>query len=195
MPVIVDGNGKMGLVANLSLPPVISCNPDAPCAQRGCYAKSFKRFPPCVKMWTKNWRQWQRRPDVYERQVEEYLNTWEVPIFRWHVAGDIPDSDYWEMMLRIARQFPTVKFLVFTKQYDLIKGRVPSNMSVVLSAWPGLHIPVALRRRFQVAWLRDRNQPDERIPKTALECHGNCERCGICWELNNLGRDVVFNRH
>jgi len=195
MPTITDGNYKMGQVASLSLPPVLSCNNDAPCARKGCYAKSFRRFPPCVKMWMRNWRQWQRRPKVYESQLVDYLTDYEPPIFRWHVSGDIPDTDYWQMMLRIARQFPYIKFLAFTKQYDLVKGRIPSNMSVVLSAWPGFHIPAKMRGRFPVAWLRDHNQPDNRIPADAIECHGNCERCGICWSLPHLGRDVVFDRH
>ena len=195
MPTITDGNEKMGEVANISLPPVLSCNKSAPCAKCGCYAKALKRFPSCMKLWKYNWQQWHRRPDVYERQLDTYLQDNVPPLFRWHMAGDIPDASYWEMMLRLARYHWDINFLVFTKQYSLIKGKIPPNMSVVLSAWPGLPIPAALRRRFPVAWLRDHNQPDDRIPKNALNCHGNCEHCGLCWELKSIGRDVAFDRH
>jgi len=195
MPRITDGNSKMGAVANLSLPPVLTCNKKAPCAKRGCYAKCFRRFPIVRDTWAHNFDQWKRRPDVYERQIDDHLNEHVPSLFRWHVAGDIPDAAYWEMMLRIAEYHWDVKFLVFTKQYHFIKGRIPSNMSVVLSAWPGMPIPAGLRRRFRVAWLNDHNQPDDRIPKNALTCHGNCEACGLCWELKSIGRDVKFDRH
>ena len=195
MPRIKDGNSKLGAVANLSLPPVLTCNKKAPCTVKGCYAKSLRRFPGVVRLWESNWRQWQERPLTYESQISEYLDTHELSLFRWHTSGDIPDADYWQMMLRIARKFPWVNFLAFTKQHDLIKGRVPDNLAVVLSAWNDFHIPVKLRRRFRVAWMRDPKNPDPRIPKNALKCPGNCESCGLCWALRKLNRDVVFNKH
>jgi hypothetical protein len=45
----------------------------------------------------------------------------------------------------------------------------------------------------RIAWMQDGTET--RIPKGAIECHGNCETCGLCYELPRLGVDVVFHKH
>jgi len=35
---IPDGNRKMGVVPSISLPPIVTCNKEAPCTKGGCYA-------------------------------------------------------------------------------------------------------------------------------------------------------------
>ena len=36
---------------------------------------------------------------------------------------------------------------------------------------------------------------ETRVPEDAIRCPGNCETCGLCYELPRLGRDVVFHKH
>lgn len=140
------------------------------------------------------------RPE-YFAQIMSAIERRKPALFRWHVAGDIPDFDYLDQMVAAAICAPDTKFLCFTKKYDLLKlapkklgGMLPRNLSIVASAWPGVKMPVAVSRRFPVAWMRDPKDPDPRIPKGTHECDGGCDRCGLCWNLP-AGESICFNRH
>ena len=195
---ISPGNRKLGLLPSLSLPPVITCNRAAGCTQgRECYAKRMEWYANRVtRTWRRNLLEWENNP----REVESELTNYFAPLnrpryFRWFIGGDFPDPKFFAMTVRVARSFPDVRFMVFTKRYDFIKGRIPKNYQIVISAWPGLSVPARLRRRFPVAWMRDPVAPDPRIPSNAIECPGGCDHCGMCWDLSSIGRDVVFDKH
>jgi len=111
--------------------------------------------------------------------------------FRWHVSGDCPDRLYAKMVVIIARNFPETKFLIFTKRYDWFKGRLPANLSVVFSCWPGLELPKS--RSIPRAYMQDGTET--RVNGSELECPGNCETCGMCWSLKKAGKNVVFEKH
>jgi hypothetical protein len=51
------------------------------------------------------------------------------------------------------------------------------------------------RKKLPRAWLYDPDCPDPRIPNDAIWCPGNCESCGMCWDLPNIGKDVVLIKH
>jgi hypothetical protein len=118
-------------------------------------------------------------------------------IFRWHVGGDIPDADYFQLMVNIARLIPETKFLAFTKQYKIVNKyldhakKLPDNLTIVFSSW--LLLEMKNRHNLPVAWLDDGH--DKRIPDDAIECAGNCETCGLCWNLPSIGKDVKFKKH
>lgn len=187
------GNTKLGSkIANISLPPGSTCRKGAPC-RRACYAlKAWKQYQLTRNAWTRNLRAYRRDPGNYFREISHWLDRHKtIRFFRWHVAGDIPDLRYYVRMKRIARKYPQVKFLVFTKQYDFVSGAdIPENLTVVFSSWPGLELsnPAGL----PVAWMQDGTET--RVPEDARECPGRCDQCGMCWSLNR-GESVVFHRH
>lgn len=199
---IMSGNSKMGSVLHINLPPCKSCDTSLPCftVPKACYAINFYRFRQNVRdSWESNWRVLMRDRDRYFGAVEDALLRKRPKMFRWHSAGDIPDSDYLRRMLVIAKHYPWVKFMVFTKKYDIVglnvrAGNRPKNLAVVLSGWPGVTIPPAIRRRFPTAWMRDPKNPDPQIPVTAQLCSGKCETCCRCWNLV-AGESVVFKKH
>lgn len=197
MPNISPENRKMGRMPSVSLPPVVTCNRDAGCTRGDCYALRMCDYAiGCRKSWGRNLEQWRENPAEFERELDAYFGNLNAPrYFRWFVGGDIPDPHFWLLMVRIARKYPQVRFLAFSKQYEFLRGRIPSNLQIVVSAWPGLPIPRRLRRRFRVAWMRDPKNPDPRIPDDALKCPGGCDHCGMCWNLGEIGRDVVFDKH
>ena len=39
---------------------------------------------------------------------------------RWHVAGDILSVDYFRQMCRITAHHPRIRFLVFTKVFNIV---------------------------------------------------------------------------
>ena len=191
------GNTKVGKVMNLSLPPIVSCADDVPCAA-GCYAmRSYRRFGMTRKAWDENLRLWRTAPKKFERQLFDILREADASqpcFFRWHVGGDIPDGHYLVMMIVIAERFPHIKFLAFTKQYKIIADcgiPFPDNLSIVVSAWP--HYPLHNPRALPVAWMQDGTE--DRIPPESVECSGLCENCGMCWSLKDLKKDVVMLRH
>jgi len=197
------GNSKLGNIANISLPPIKSCRPGVPCA-KACYArKSYRMYPNVRKSWDTNYKTWETDPGEYFGQIIEWLKgrqenkrKKQIRFFRWHVSGDIPDSQYFNAIVDIAGLFPDVNFLVFTKQYEVVNNclkyiKQPDNLSIIFSAWPGLEMENP--RQLPIAWFNDGT--DDRIPENHLECPGNCEQCGMCFQLKKTGLDVVFNKH
>jgi hypothetical protein len=193
---ISDGNDKIGNMPNVSLAPCKGCGPDAPC-KKDCYAmKAYRMYPSTKVAWDDNLGMANKDRDAFFADIDSFLaGKRKAPrFFRWHVAGDIQDADYLRRMIAIAKKFPETKFLAFTKRHDIIKaykGDVPENMEIVLSMWPGFGD--TKMKRFRRAWMQDGTET--RIPSDALECAGFCETCGMCWNLNKIGRDVFFEKH
>jgi hypothetical protein len=204
------GNSKMGRVWNISLPPVTACPKGVPCADK-CYArKAYRQYPATRAAWDHN-LEFARSdcPGFHESIREQLRAARKLPtFFRWHVSGDILSEDYLDEMMETAAEFPGVKFLAFTKQHHLVAfvaemardngpsfvtvaNSMPQNLTIVFSAWP--NHPIHNPHGFPVAWCQDGTE--DRVPETALSCPGNCEACGMCWELPKLGRDVTFDIH
>lgn len=193
------GNSKMGKVMSVSLPPIKSCGAALPCF-KSCYAAKLSRLRPNVRAaWENNWRMVVTDRSEYFRQISDAIRAKPPELFRWHVAGDIVDGDYLTGMLSLAREFPGVRFLAFSKKAELIglyraAVRRAKNLSVVLSMWPGLEVPPNIVKAFPTAWMRDHKDPDPRIPANAKTCGGDCDKCGLCWGMK-VGEAVVFDKH
>ena len=189
---ISEGNTKMGVIPSISLPPIVTCNKSAPCTRGGCYALNGAfQYPSVQSAYQKNLETFKRSPKDYFEAINAWLQIRKPSIFRFHVSGDIPNKRYLTEMIKIAAYNPDIKFLAFTKKYNLLKGiSVPKNLSLIASAWTGFDIP---DHGYPIAWLKD--EIESRIPSDAIECFGNCEACGMCWNLKKIGKDVYFNKH
>jgi hypothetical protein len=136
--------------------------------------------------------------DYFGLIIDSLKRSISTKLWRWHVAGDIPDIDYLCGMVTVANANPKVSFLAFSKRYNFIKefaafGKIPTNLNIVLSMWPGYKLPKGLDK-FPKAWMLDKCNVDKRIPKKATECPGACETCGLCWEMKG-GQHVQFRKH
>lgn len=206
------GNSKMGKVMNISLPPPLSCDTSMPCYGGKCYAmkSAYRMYPEVRKAWDGNWRVWVTGgPAAYFNAIMAAVKKAKPALFRWHVGGDIPDvidggvSDlgmwYTQGMRFVADAFPGTRFWCFTKRYDFARAnaaaiRKTRNLTVLLSAWPGLKLDGRTRRAWPVVYVRDPKNPDPRIPATAFECMGNCDKCLACADAA-AGDAVVINYH
>ncbi|MGA9061850.1 MAG: hypothetical protein WB341_09320 [Terracidiphilus sp.] len=194
---ISKGNRKLGGVMNISTTPGRCCPRGVPCASDGCYAfKALRLYPGTRAAWRRNEQLAKHHPDSYFKQIAAQVAEAKPRLFRWHVAGDILSCDYLHGMCRIAAANPSTHFLAFTKAFEIVnryEGRevIPSNLVIVYSAWPGLQFFNPHRHR--VAWMQDGTET--RVPEDAIRCPGNCESCGMCYELSRIGRDVVFHKH
>jgi len=190
---ISKGNMKLGKIPNISLPPAVTCRPKVPCAKQ-CYAqKAMRLYPSVRKAWLENWQFLQAYGAAqYFIAIETWLREHRPTHFRWHVSGDMPDVAYAEWVMQTARIFPDIKFMMFTKRWDLLPlgEKIPDNFSIILSMWPGLRNPKGFDD-FPRAWL----SIDKRRPNFHFKCPGRCDECYKCWDIVKLGYDVVFDLH
>lgn len=193
-----EGNTKIGNVPNVSLPPRKSCAGCRKYCFKDCYAwKSYHQYPEVRHHWEHNYRHVKRNPRGFFEAIEQNLRrkkNW--TFFRWHVGGDILNHDYFERMVVVAQHLPDKKFLVFTKQYGIIndyanENEIPPNLAVIFSSWPKR--PLENPHHFPVAWMQDGTET--RVTGEEIHCPGDCETCGMCWEIRKIGRDVVFDKH
>jgi hypothetical protein len=189
---ISKGNSKLGKIPNISLIPIKDCGNCKLCS-KDCYAlKAWKQYPDTRASWRDNSRLAHKDPEAYRNLICSYLEKKNPSFFRYHVAGDMLDQKYLDMLSGIAEQFPDTIFLAFTKMHNLDYSSIPDNFSVVFSRWVGDKTPKN-PCNLPYAWMQD--STETRIPNTAIKCPGTCDTCGMCFQLGKLGRDVYFDIH
>lgn len=191
---ISPGNSKLGEVPNISLPPGLTCKESVSCRTGGCFAMRLFRYPRTVRAWLYNLNLWLVDPILFKRSLIDYLQTNTPSKFRWHVGGDLPDREYFNMVIEMGFRFPHTKFLIFTKRTDLVfprdAARIPPNLTLIFSMWPGDPLPdPAYRLNFAFSWLEE----DERKPPQHDICKGQCSSCFSCWGRKD--KDIIFKRH
>lgn len=198
---ISRGNRKMGAIPSVSLPPVITCAPGAPCVKK-CYACKMCRLYPSVRA------SYQRNLDALNENWDEYWRQVRAAVakakyFRFHVSGDIPCGLYFCDMIHTAKENPHCEILCFTKQYNIVNTwldqhgeGLPENLHIIFSLW-------------DTPWNVRVNNPHD-MPKSAVifksgggaaydkVCGGNCYECACqgvgCWELKK-GETIAFYEH
>lgn len=194
---ISKGNAKMGAIPSVSLPACITCNPEAPCFKQ-CYALRIERRRASVKnAYENNLQVLQENPTAYWLQVKAAATV--TRFFRYHVSGDIVNSDYLLNMIKTAQELPGTNFLAFTKQYNIVNnfinsgGRIPNNLKIIFSNWDTwkcdnpYNLPVC-----EIIFKGTTPADNWKI------CGGNCTECacsGIgCWELKD-GETIAIYKH
>lgn len=194
---ISHGNVKMGAIPSVSLPACVTCNPSAPCFKK-CYALKLERLRPTVRnAYARNLDALREDPALYWLQVRSAAGM--TKYFRFHVSGDLPSLDYLREMIATALQFPTTKFLAFTKQFPIVNaylndgGTIPENLKIIFSNWGDWKCenPHSLPTS-EVIFKGSAPADDWKI------CGGNCTECACrgvgCWELKN-GETIAFYEH
>jgi hypothetical protein len=192
---ISKGNVKLGKLANFSLPPVVSCPNCKDCKgiykgrKYSCYAnKAMRLYPSAKNAWYNNFEACTESLENVERQICEFLRKNLPPIFRIHTAGDFYSQDYVAMWIRIAKRFSDVKFLAFTKAYKLNYRTKSRNLKIIYSVMPATKLSDVPRGTRAYAGRRPITN------KRIFDCPGNCENCGICWNLT-ASENVFFELH
>ena len=213
---ISPGNSKMGVIPSVSLPPIVTCPDNVPCAtDERCYVIKHMKFGIVVNAFARNYRIYLDDPDRYFRQILGYIHRNEPEYFRFHVGGDIPDQEYYDQVVKLCNIVPTVKIMLMTKaymdehyyewiergntensdpsDYTINFNPVPDNLSVIISAWPGYPIPPYLKNTFPIAYMDDGTE--ERISKNDKICKGHCDECHYCWHAKHSKRNIIFELH
>ena len=196
-------NSKLGYqIPSISLLPQCSCRPDAPCA-RGCYGKKGNfLYKNVIESQQHNYDCFAQDSNKYFNEIISYLNDSLITYkyFRWHTVGDIVNETYFNGMVRVAKKCKQVKFLCFTKKFDIVNnyvangGVIPSNLKIVFSAWHKA-FKVDNPYNFPMAYVFfKKSELNPNIPELSIPCGGSCPECLACWSLKK-GQSVVFNQH
>lgn len=200
--IISKTNTKLsGQIPSVNLPAIETCRADAPCKHL-CYARKGNfTFPNVKESHRNNLAHFISNPDAYFNDIISELNGLvSYRYFRWHSSGDIVNRDYLLGMIRVAKKCKTVKFLCFTKKFELINDylasgeKLPANLHIVFSAWDKT-FKVANPFNLPVTYVdfKDKTQ-NAKIPDLAIPCIGKCYECQACWSLKK-GQAVVFHQH
>jgi hypothetical protein len=190
-----------GSIPSVNLPPIATCRKNAPCSHL-CYAtKGNFTFSSVKESHRHNLACYIANNEQYFNDIIEFLNGLiSYRYFRFHSSGDIVDEKYLEGMIRVAKKCKTVKFLCFTKKFEIVNNyiasgeKIPNNLHIVFSAWDKdfkvdnpYNLPVTY-----VDFKDKTKNPD--IPELAIPCIGKCYECQACWSLKK-GQSVVFRQH
>ena len=201
MSIIKNTNSKLGkLIGNINMP-TTTCRPDAPC-RKLCYGRRGHFLYSKVRdSINSNYKLFSDNPKTFFRQINAELLVTPYSFIRWHSVGDIPNTEYLEGMVRVARKNKKTRFLCFTKQYEIVNafiengGKIPPNLIIVFSNWGDWHCENPFN--LPTAWIKFRNC-EKGIPPNAVECAGFCGACvntkASCWKLKKGGA-VYFRQH
>ena len=201
-----NGNTKLGkAIFNINLPPVITCNPNAPCFKE-CYGrKGHFLFASAQNRMTMNLMAFCQNPDkfFYDIAMQTSLSKY----VRWFGNGDMPNEEFLAGMCKVARKNPETRYLAFTKQYGVVnsyisKGhKIPSNLKIVFSCWKDWkpenphNFPTTWVRFPETGKLAAENKAyNSLIPSKAFKCPSNCAECQKCWHLPKKAA-VEFHKH
>lgn len=182
---ISKGNKKIGHTMNVSLLPINTCANCKECKDF-CYdIKACLQYPKNVlENRAKNTVLAKYHMTEYFNQIEKTINKRRKnKYFRWHVAGDIINTEYLENMIAIAKRHPDFRFWTYTKNYILVneyvkmhgenrKKAIPSNLSIMFSEWKGINMPNPYNFPMFTCVF-----PDEKPTKGHYHCSGNCNDC------------------
>jgi hypothetical protein len=195
---ISAGNRKIGRVMNVSLPPILSCANCSGCSKI-CYdIKACLQYASCMDARIRNYAILLLDREEYFRRIEQAISRRRKnKYFRWHVAGDILDFDYFVHMVEIARAHPDFVFWTYTKNYKVVnsycetygKDNIPANLSVMFSEWRGMTMlnPYGFPQ-FSVVF-KDEDKP------RGFYCPGNCDVCKASGRGCVVGESVYCMEH
>ena len=201
---ISNGNRKIGKVMNVSLMPVLSCGNCKEC-MKYCYdIKACLQYPETViNARMRNYVICCADRRRYFDEIDSRMNRRRLnKYFRWHVAGDILDADYFNEMVENARRHPDFVIWTYTKMYSIVNewiaanGPLPSNFHVMFSEWDGMPMDNPHNMPVFTCKLKagNKNRPAESFEKMH-KCPGNCDICKAAGRGCVAGEDTYADEH
>ena len=192
---ISEGNKKMGMIPSFSVTPIKTCACGVPCT-KDCYAvKMCRRFKNVASAYENNYQLMTSKGgyDLLLNVINTYLFMCPVRFFRWNVAGDIFSWDYMSVIDDVSRDNPSVTFLLYTKQYNIVNEfykihKKPENLKIIYSNWKNWRCENP--HNFPTAEYAEKGDD----VKNGFVCGGNCTACLYCYNMR-AGQKVIFYKH
>lgn len=108
--------------------------------------------------------------------------------FRWHDSGDLQSAAHFKLICDIARATPNTLHWLPTKEPRYVKGNVPGNLIVRVSA-PHIDQPAPKGYAHTSTVVSDKSKATCR----AFENQGKCGSCRKCWDKNVA--NVAYYEH
>ena len=136
-------------------------------------------------------------PDWVEAMTVSISGSEGSGFFRWHDSGDIQSLEHLEKIVQVAKNLPSIKFWLPTREYSFVSeylkkhGSFPDNLNVRLSAYMiDGQPPVALANRLGLT--------TSGVSTSGFTCpssnQGNkCLSCRACWDKNV--QNVNYKKH
>lgn len=207
---ISKGNRKIGRVMNVSLPPIMTCHNCKEC-KYFCYdIKACLQYPNTViDARIRNYVIMQRSMADYFNRIEQAIERRKTnKYFRWHVAGDIVNMEYFENMVEIAKRHPDFVFWTYTKNYNIVNqyvwehssgfvaDAIPTNFHIMFSEWDGM--PIDNPYGFPIFTCKLKSGNKNHSPEffdSLYKCPGNCDICKACGMGCIGGMDTYADEH
>jgi len=131
------------------------------------------------------------------------VKRYKTPHFRWHDSGDLQSVEHLHKINQVAQALPDVLFWLPTREYDMIKQYVKSNvlnknLIVRLSAMfvdEPVKVPVSLQGidNVLVSNVHSKTVPDGNIECESYKQGNECKECRACWDINNPA--ISYKQH
>lgn len=190
---------------NVSLMPIVTCTNCDEC-KHYCYdIKACLQYPKTVidARMRNTILALKYRDEYFDRIRKALARRRKNLFFRWHVAGDIIDYDYFENMVSIARDFPKIKFWTYTKNYNVVNcwltynaGKLPENLVIMFSEWDGLELNNPYNMPIFTCKLKAGNKNHAPEYFNGLhKCPGNCDVCKTTNRGCIIGENTYADEH
>ncbi len=141
-----EGNSKVGKTACYNFPIEYTCSHKCECYKAGlCYAcggcyqygSNQQRYSENYKFFLEN------DESVVAAAIVEYIKEKGYKYCRYFTCGDIPNSKFIRIMIKVALALPEIKFWAYTKKYNLVNrfvaenglSAIPENLVIIFSHW------------------------------------------------------------
>ena len=127
---------KDGIVS-INMPPLLTC-PSAGDCKKYCYAQVGQQAMGAAKaLRLRNFKLFSEDPTKFEEMAMQDIKLSGRRIIRWLDSGDILNTSFLKMMVRVARAFKEVKFYTYTKSISIIIRvgwkNLPINLKLIQS--------------------------------------------------------------
>jgi len=177
--------GKNIWVFNL---PRTSCNHKTELCDRYCYARKGRWFYGNVKKVIELNLSQSQKPifaDLVDDEIKRLVISKSMKYMRIHSIGDFYNQRYYNKWEDVARRNPEVKFLAYTRNWELDTSAKPSNFKMYFSIDRATkHINPTIRNYAYAI------QEGEKIK--GMLCQRKCYECKHCYEG---GKNVTFQIH
>ena len=210
---VSEGNSKTGPAVNFNFPIEYTCNHDCECYKAGlCYAENG-----CY-LFASNQANYSENLNFYNNHTDdEFIQAMQLAIdkigyslFRYFTCGDIPNSRFINIMVKLAENNPGIRFWSYTKKYEIVNkwidenGQLPENLVIIFSHWmnkDGSFYPMNNRHNMPVSEFIPFGQ-EEKVKTVTHICpcsdptvKANCATCDhACYTLK-AGESMALLEH